>query len=63
MKISGVCAGIRQFLLALSLIAVLAGSALAQSTTDGAINGTVYDASGKVVPNATVTVKNNGTNA
>jgi len=63
MRISGVCARIIQCLLALSLVTVLAGSALAQSTTEGAIRGTVYDASGKVVPNATVTVKNNGTNA
>jgi len=35
----------------------------AQSTTDGAMGGTVYDASAAVVPNATVTVHNNGTNA
>lgn len=34
----------------------------AQSTTDGAIGGTVYDSSGAVVPNVTVTVRNNGTN-
>src|SRR5258706_14391547 len=37
--------------------------ALAQSTTDGAISGTVYDSSGAVVPGAKVTVHNNGTNA
>lgn len=36
---------------------------LAQSTTDGAIGGTVYDTNGAVVPNAKVTVHNNGTNA
>ena len=36
--------------------------ALAQSTVDGAIGGTVYDAHGAVVPNATVVVHNNGTN-
>ncbi len=34
----------------------------AQSTTDGAISGTVYDQSGGVVPNAKVTVRNAGTN-
>jgi hypothetical protein len=34
-----------------------------QSTTDGALGGTVYDASGAVVPNAQVAVHNNGTNA
>ena len=35
---------------------------LAQSTSDGAIAGTVTDPSGAAVPNATVTVTNNGTN-
>src|ERR1051325_1671858 len=35
----------------------------AQSTTDGAIGGTVYDSTGAVVANAKVTVHNNGTNA
>jgi hypothetical protein len=52
-----------QCILVLSIIAVLAGSALAQSTTDGAIGGTLYDASDAVVLNATVTVNNNGINA
>ncbi len=45
----------------LTLVACTAG--FAQSTTDGAIGGTVYDAAGAAVPNATVTVHNNGTNA
>src|ERR1700728_2326398 len=40
-----------------------AGTACAQSTTQGAIAGTVEDASGAVVPNATVTIHNEGTNA
>ena len=35
----------------------------AQSTTDGAIAGTIYDPHGAVLPNATVVVHNNGTNA
>src|SRR6476661_4517107 len=35
----------------------------AQSTTDGAIGGTVIDSSGAAVPNAKVTAKNSGTNA
>src|SRR6266480_6891578 len=34
----------------------------AQSPTDGAIAGTVTDASGGAVPNASVTVTNKGTN-
>lgn len=56
--------GGRRVLLA-CLIAVLflafGGSARAQSTTDGAIGGTVTDASGGVVPKATVTTTNAGT--
>ncbi len=35
----------------------------AQSTTDGAIGGTVFDKTGAVVPKAQVLVHNNGTNA
>ncbi len=35
----------------------------AQSTTDGAIGGTVFDSSGAAVPNASVTAHNKGTNA
>ena len=35
----------------------------AQSTTDGAIGGTVMDASGAAVSGAKITAKNNGTNA
>jgi outer membrane receptor protein involved in Fe transport len=38
-------------------------TAHAQSTTEGAIGGTVYDANGAVVPNATVTARNESTNA
>ncbi|HWR36745.1 MAG TPA: TonB-dependent receptor [Clostridia bacterium] len=37
-------------------------AALAQSTTDGAIGGTVTDASHAVVPSAKITIVNNGTN-
>jgi len=56
----------RRLLLAafvLAISAMLCTSAFAQSTTEGAIGGTVYDAAGAVVPNATVLVHNNGTNA
>src|SRR5436305_14576397 len=52
-----------QLLLVFVIALTLCGSALAQSTTDGAIGGTVYDAAGAVVPNAAVVVHNNGTNA
>ena len=47
---------------ALLVLALSAFSAMAQSTTQGAISGTVRDPQGGVVPNATVTVKNNETN-
>src|SRR5262249_12172133 len=52
------------FVLLAALCAVLlAGpAARAQSTTDGAIGGTVYDSSGSAVAKATVVVRNNGTN-
>ena len=54
--------------LAVSAVIVLALLALssisfAQSTTDGAIGGTVVDTSGAAVPGAKVTVKSLGTNA
>ncbi|HEV2990932.1 MAG TPA: carboxypeptidase regulatory-like domain-containing protein [Candidatus Angelobacter sp.] len=42
---------------------LLAGLAFTQSTTEGAIGGTVFDSSGAVVPNAKVVVHNNATNA
>jgi hypothetical protein len=41
----------------------LASTASAQSTTTGAIAGTVYDQAGAVVPNASVAIHNNDTNA
>src|SRR2546426_1816105 len=49
--------------LALMVIVFFACGTFAQSTTDGAVGGTVMDSSGGAVPNAKVTVKNNGTNA
>ena len=48
---------------AIIVIVLLACGALAQSTTDGAIGGSVTDPSGAVVPNAKVTVISNSTNA
>src|SRR5437868_1155173 len=39
------------------------GAMLAQSTTQGAISGTIFDATDAVVPKATVTIHNAGTNA
>src|SRR5256885_6292981 len=50
-------------LFALAVSIMLCAGAFAQSTTEGAIGGTVYDAAGAVVPNAVVVVHNNGTNA
>jgi hypothetical protein len=46
-----------------SVFLLTASVGMAQSTTQGAISGTVEDASGAAVPNATVTVRNTGTNA
>jgi len=54
---------IARFCLALMVIVLFACGAFAQSTTDGAIGGAATDSSGAAVPNASVTVKNNGTNA
>jgi len=50
-------------LLAVALSGFAAGSALAQSTTDGAIGGSVTDPSGAVVPNASIEVRSLATNS
>src|SRR5882762_10007790 len=63
MRTSGMTTFILRHCLSLMVIALFACSTVAQSTTDGAIGGTVLDSSGAAVPNAKVTVKNHGTNA
>jgi outer membrane receptor protein involved in Fe transport len=45
-----------------SVLMVATVPAAAQSTTEGAIAGTVFDASGAVIPGAAVTIRNTGTN-
>src|SRR5215471_6976599 len=51
-------------IVALCLICLAAAAlSLAQSTTDGAIGGTVFDKTGAVVGSAKIVVHNNGTNA
>src|SRR6476620_5093100 len=53
-----------QRLVAVAFLVASCGALLyAQSTTDGAIGGTVYDTNGAVVANAKVVVRNVGTNA
>jgi hypothetical protein len=53
-----------QRLVTVALLVASCGALLyAQSTTDGAIGGTVYDTNGAVVANAKVVVHNKGTNA
>lgn len=56
---------LRLFLAFAALGLILSGvsNVRAQSTTDGAIGGTVFDQTGAVVPGATVVVRNTGTNA
>jgi outer membrane receptor protein involved in Fe transport len=50
-------------LLFVAVLGLVACRVQAQSTTQGALGGTVYDQTGAVIPNAAVTVHNNGTNA
>jgi hypothetical protein len=53
----------RRMFMAVGLICILSGLVVAQSTTDGAIAGTVFDTNGAVVPKVQVSIRNNGTNA
>ena len=53
----------RVFALLILLGALITPNSDAQTAVDGAVGGTVVDASGAIVGGATVTVVNNGTNA
>src|SRR5216683_2476184 len=63
MRTTGMGTPITQYCLALVAMLLLASGAFAQSTTNGAIGGTVTDQSGAVVPNAGVSTKNVSTGA
>src|SRR6266571_6597481 len=63
MSTTVIASPITQYCFALMAMLLLTSGAFAQSTTDGAIGGTVTDPSGAAVPNAKVIVRNNGTNA
>ena len=54
---------IKMTALCLALFCVASIALQAQSTTQGAIGGTVFDPTGAVIPDAKVTIHNNGTNA
>jgi len=47
----------------LMLCVAFVGQSIAQSTTQGSISGTVADATGAVIPGATIKIVNDGTNA
>src|SRR6266700_5091326 len=63
MRTTGMGTPITRYCLALVAMLLLASGAFTQSTTDGAIGGTVTDPSGAAVPNAGVNTKNLGTGA
>src|SRR6266849_252441 len=56
------CKSLRFAFFSLLIVAMCALSAIAQSTTTGAIGGVVSNPNKEVVPGATVAVKNLGTN-
>src|SRR5215471_8858321 len=53
----------RKFVVLFLICLAAAALSFAQSTTDGAIGGTVFDKTGAVVGGAKIVVHNNGTNA
>jgi outer membrane receptor protein involved in Fe transport len=53
----------KRWALAATLCAAVATFAHAQSTTQGAIAGTIFDATDAIVPNAMIVIRNDGTNA
>jgi hypothetical protein len=63
MRASRLLTWVSELLLCVAFVLCLSSAVNAQSTTDGAISGTVIDSSGAAVPNAKVTAKNVGTNA
>jgi hypothetical protein len=63
MNTNGVATHAARYCIALLLAVIFACATFAQSTTDGAIGGTVTDPSGALVPGAKVTVRHNSTNS
>jgi hypothetical protein len=53
----------RTAVVGLAVLGMAASAAMAQSTTQGAISGTVFDATGAAIGKATVTIHNDATNA
>jgi hypothetical protein len=49
--------------ISLALVFAAASAGQAQSTTQGGIAGTVFDATDAIIPNAAVSIRNDGTNA
>ncbi|MDP9122808.1 MAG: carboxypeptidase-like regulatory domain-containing protein, partial [Acidobacteriota bacterium] len=54
---------IRMAAMLLAVLCTATHAVLAQSTTQGGIAGTVFDSTDAVIPNATILIHNNGTNA